>query len=103
MPAMESRCGTALRSPASSKRALLATVSAPDFQKIVVEDLSETCLGHLNKGLLEAHGWDEGGTKSKGIGGHDDMWFAVRGALLGKDAYPIPPVPDSLVRPESGR
>jgi len=86
-----------------ARGALLATVSAPDFQNIVVEDLNETCLGHLNKGLLEAHGWDEGGTKSKGIGGHDDMWFAVRDALFGKNAYPIPTVPDSLARPESGR
>src|SRR6185437_11721612 len=41
-----------------ARGAMLATVSAPDFQNIVVEDLSETCLGHLNKGLLEAHGWD---------------------------------------------
>ena len=86
-----------------ARGALLATVSAPDFQTIVVEDLKDTCLGHLNKGLLEAHGWDEGGTKSKGIGGHDDMWFAVRDALFGKNAYPIPPVPESLARPESGR
>lgn len=86
-----------------ARGALLATVSAPDFQNIVVEDLRETCLGHLNKGLLEAHGWDEGGTKSKGIGGHDDMWFAVRDALFGKNAYPIPPVPESLARPETGR
>lgn len=82
---------------------MLAQVRAPDFQNIVVEDLSETCLGHLNKGLLEAHGWDEGGIKAKGIGGHDDMWFAVRDALFGKGAYPLPPVPESLARPETGR
>lgn len=86
-----------------ARGAMLAQAVAPDFQAIVVEDLSETCLGHLNKGLLEAHGWDEGGTKSKGIGGHDDMWFAVRDALFGKNAYPIPPVPESLGRPEAGR
>ena len=86
-----------------ARGAMLAQAVAPDFQNIIVEDLSETCLGHLNKGLLEAHGWDEGGTKSKGIGGHDDMWFAVRDALFGKNAYPIPPVPESLGRPETGR
>ena len=86
-----------------ARGAMLATVTAPDFQSIIVEDLAETCLGHLNKGLLEAHGWDEGGTKSKGIGGHDDMWFAVRDALFGKNAYPIPEVPESLSRPETGR
>lgn len=86
-----------------ARGAMLATVTAPDFQSIIVEDLHETCLGHLNKGLLEAHGWDEGGTKSKGIGGHDDMWFAVRDALFGKNAYPIPDIPESLSRPETGR
>jgi hypothetical protein len=82
---------------------LLAQATAPDFQKIVVEDLSSTCLGHLNKGLLTAHGLDEGGDRAKGEGGHDDMWFAVRDALFGKDAYPIPNIPESIARPESGR
>jgi len=82
---------------------MLAQAVAPDFQAIVVEDLAGTCLGHLNKGLLAAHGYDEGGQKALGIGGHDDMWFAVRDALFGKDAYPIPEVPASLARPEAGR
>jgi len=82
---------------------MLAQAVAPDFQKIVVEDISQTCLGHLNKGLLAAHGYDEGGQKALGIGGHDDMWFAVRDALFGKNAYPIPEVPASIARPETGR
>lgn len=82
---------------------MLAQAVAPDFQAIVVEDISSTCLGHLNKGLLAAHGYDEGGQKALGIGGHDDMWFAVRDALFGKDAYPIPEVPASIARPETGR
>jgi hypothetical protein len=82
---------------------MLAQAVAPDFQTIIVEDLGGTCLGHLNKGLLSAHGYDEGGQKALGIGGHDDMWFAVRDALFGKDAYPIPEVPASLGRPETGR
>lgn len=82
---------------------MLAQAVAPDFQEIIVEDLSGTCLGHLNKGLLAAHGYDEGGQKALGIGGHDDMWFAVRDALFGKDAYPIPEVPASIARPESDR
>ncbi len=82
---------------------MLAQAVAPDFQQIVVEDLTGTCLGHLNKGLLAAHGYDEGGQKNLGIGGHDDMWFAVRDALFGKGAYPIPEVPESLSRPETGR
>ncbi|MEI9993440.1 MAG: hypothetical protein WDM91_02500 [Rhizomicrobium sp.] len=82
---------------------MLAQAVAPDFQAIVVEDISQTALGHLNKGLLAAHGYDEGGQKALGIGGHDDMWFAVRDALFGKDAYPIPDVPASIARPETGR
>jgi hypothetical protein len=82
---------------------MLAQAVAPDFQEIVVEDITGTALGHLNKGLLAAHGYDEGGQKSLGIGGHDDMWFAVRDALFGKNAYPIPDVPASIGRPETGR
>ncbi|HAJ47695.1 MAG TPA: hypothetical protein DCL54_14060 [Alphaproteobacteria bacterium] len=31
------------------------------------------------------------------------MWFAVRDALFGKDAYPIPEIPESLSRPEKKR
>ncbi len=82
---------------------MLAQAVAPDFQAIVVENISDTALGHLNKGLLAAHGYDEGGQKALGIGGHDDMWFAVRDALFGKNAYPIPEVPASIARPETGR
>ena len=81
----------------------LAQAVAPDFQDIVVEPLANTALGHLNKGLLTAHGLDEAGDKSRGQGGHDDMWFAVRDALFGKNAYPIPQVPESISRPETGR
>ena len=82
---------------------MLAQAVAPDFQQIAVEDISGLCIGHLNKGLLAAHGYDEGGQKALGIGGHDDMWFAVRDALFGKDAYAIPEVPASIARPETGR
>jgi hypothetical protein len=82
---------------------MLAQAVAPDFQNIIVEDIREMCIGHLNKGLLAAHGHDEGGQKALGIGGHDDMWFAVRDALFGKNAYPIPEVPASIARPETGR
>jgi hypothetical protein len=82
---------------------MLAQAVASDFQSIVVEDIANTALGHLNKGLLAAHGFDEAGQKTLGIGGHDDMWFAVRDALFGKGAYPIPEVPASIGRPETGR
>lgn len=81
----------------------LCDAEAPDFQKIIEEDVSATSIGHLNKGLLYAHGLDEGGDKANGQGGHDDMWFAVRDALFGKDAFPLPDVPASIARPEIGR
>lgn len=82
---------------------VLCDVTAPDFQAAILDDLSGTCTGHLNKGLLYAHGLDEGGDKANGVGGHDDMWFAVRDALFGKNAWPDPVIPESLARPEAGR
>lgn len=81
----------------------LAEFQAPDFQAVVEEDIAGTATGHLGKGLLKAHGLDEGGSAEKGEGGHDTMWFAVRDLLFGKDAYPLPVVPESLARPELGR
>lgn len=81
----------------------LTQASAPDFQNIVVEDISNMAVGHLNKGLLMAHGLDEGGNAQKGEGGHDSMWFAVRDMLFGKNAYPFPEIPESIARPEMGR
>ena len=81
----------------------LATAQAPDFQSIVVDDISETATGHLNKGLLAAHGMDEGGNDASDEGGHDAMWFAVRDMLFGKNAYPHAEIPESLSRPEMGR
>ena len=62
----------------------------------------QTAIGHLNKGLLRAHGLDEGGDGAR-RGGHDAMWFAVRDMLFGKHAYPHAEVPESLARPETGR
>jgi len=81
----------------------LTQATAPDFQSIIVEDISQMAVGHLNKGLLMAHGLDEGGNAAKGEGGHDSMWFAVRDMLFGKNAYPWPEVPESIARPELGR
>jgi hypothetical protein len=75
----------------------------PDFQAIIEDDISTTCTGHLGKGLLKAHGFDEGGRRSIGEGGHDTMWFAVRDLLFGKDAYPMPEIPENIARPELGR
>lgn len=81
----------------------LAENPAPEFQDIIVDDISETATGHLNKGLLIAHGLDEGGDPSRAEGGHDKMWFAVRDMLFGRHAYPHAEVPESLARPEMGR
>jgi hypothetical protein len=81
----------------------LAEFEPPSLQDIVVEDISATCTGHLGKGLLKAHGYDEGGRPEWGEGGHDVMWFAVRDLLFGKDAYPLPQIPESIARPELGR
>lgn len=83
---------------------LLCTVEAPDFQEIIVEDISKTATGHLNKGLLYAHGADEGGDPEKPeYGAHDAMWFASRDLVFGKDAYPLVEPPESIGRPEQGR
>ena len=81
----------------------LAEIEAPNFQDIIVEDISNTCTAHMNKGLFIAHGFDEGGDPSSEQGAHDQMWFAARDLLLGKDAYPIPEVPESIGRPAEER
>jgi len=81
----------------------LVEFQPPDFQTVIEEDLTETATGHLAKGLLVAHGLDEGGNPATGEGGHDTMWFALRDILFGKNAYPDPVVPESIARPELGR
>lgn len=80
---------------------MLAEITFPDFQDIIVEDISEMGIGHLNKGLLVAHGIDEGGEPAKGIGGHDVMWFALRDLAFGETDYPQPVVPERIGRPEA--
>lgn len=77
----------------------LAEIVAPDFQEIIKEDISETATGHMNKGLFVSHGYDEGGDPNSERGAHDQMWFAARDLLFGKDAYPIPEVPENIGRP----
>jgi hypothetical protein len=82
----------------------LCNMPAPDMQKLAVEDIAETALGHLGQGLLFAHGADEGGDPgAPGLGAHDAMWFAARDLVFGKDAYPIPVPPESIARPDEGR
>lgn len=82
---------------------LLAEMQFPDLADLVVEDISAMAIGHLNKGLLVAHGLDEGGEPEKGIGGHDVMWFVLRDLVFGEGAYADVEPPESIARPESGR
>ena len=77
---------------------VLADMTFPELGPAVEEDVSEMGVGHLNRGLLEAHGIDEGG--EPGIGGHDQMWFALRDLAFGPTHYPEPAIPD-IARPES--
>jgi len=82
----------------------LCQLEAPDLQAIVVEDISDSACGHLNLGLLYAHGMDEGGDPDHPeLGAHDAMWFAARDLVFGKGAHPIPVVPDSISRPVEDR
>ena len=79
----------------------IADAVFPDLQKIIVEDISAMAIGHLSKGMLKAHGLDEGGEPARGIGAHDVMWFVVRDLAFGKRTYPMPTPPEFLGRPES--
>lgn len=70
-----------------------------EFRRFFKEPIDGTCLDHLYKGLLEAHGNDEAGRDNEA--GHDAMWYAVRDEALGDpeitpDMYenlPIAPPP----------
>lgn len=81
---------------------LLAEMQFPDLQDVIVDDISEMAIGHLNRGLLLAHGIDEGGQPELGIGGHDAMWFAARDLAFGPDAFPDVEPPDNIGRPDAG-
>ncbi len=78
----------------------LADLTFPEFSKRVVQDVSDLAIGHMNRGLLRAHGLDEGGEPDAGLGGHDVMWFALRDLAFGKTDYPMPIVPDNIGRPD---
>lgn len=81
---------------------LLAEIEFPDLQDAVVDDISEMAIGHLNTGLLLAHGLDEGGMPDQGIGGHDAMWFAARDLAFGPDAHPDVDPPENIGREDAG-
>ena len=80
---------------------MIAQMPLPDLQRLIVEDISGMSLGHLGKGLLIAHGIDEGGEPDKGIGGHDVMWFVARDLAFGPDAHPDVEPPGAIARPEA--
>jgi len=73
-----------------ARGALIAQLPVPDFQEIIVEPILESTLGHLDKGLFAAHGWDEGGKPGSGKGAHDQMWFIARDLLWPRGTYAIP-------------
>ena len=54
----------------------------------------------LNKGLLEAHGLDEGGEPRRGIGGRGEMWFTLRDLAFGETTFPKPEAPARIGRPD---
>ena len=80
---------------------MIAQMPFPNLQPIVVEDINGMALGHLKKGLLHAHGVDEGGEPERGIGGHDVMWFVARDLAFGTDAHPDVEPPGGIARPEA--
>ena len=80
---------------------VLADMVFPEFQAAVTSDVSELAVGHLNRGLLRAHGLDEGGEPERGIGGHDIMWFALRDLAFGDQKFPQPLVPENIARPDA--
>ncbi|MCP4006580.1 MAG: hypothetical protein GY725_20570 [bacterium] len=80
---------------------VLAEMSFPDLQEIIVEDISEMGIGHLNKGMLKSHGVDEGGEPGNSIGAHDVMWFVVRDLAFGPKDFPMATAPEFLGRPDA--
>lgn len=84
-----------------AKGRLLAEIDFPDLQPAIVEDISDMAIGHLNKGLLLAHGLDEGGLPEQGIGGHDAMWFVARDLVFGAGAFPDVDAPENIGRPDA--
>jgi hypothetical protein len=86
-----------------ARGAFLSLLPVPDLQAAIVEDISEMAIGHLDRGLLDAHGIDEGGLPALGIGGHDEMWFVARDLVFGPDAHPDIEPDDNIAREDGGR
>jgi hypothetical protein len=86
-----------------AKGAFLSMLPVPDLSAAIAEDISEMAIGHLDRGLLDAHGLDEGGNPALGIGGHDEMWFVARDLVYGPDAHPDVEPDDNIAREDSTR
>ena len=82
---------------------VLAQMTFPDLRRLVTQDIDTMAIGHLDRGLLLAHGIDEGGEPDKGIGGHDVMWFVARDLVFGPKAFPDVDPPASIARPDTGK
>ena len=86
-----------------ARGAFIGLFPVPDLGEYIVEDTSTMAIGHLDRGLFEAHGVDEGGVPEQGIGGHDEMWFAARDLAYGRvDFDDVEPQP-GLAREDAGR
>lgn len=81
---------------------LLAEIEFPDLSDAIVDDISDMAIGHLNSGLLLAHGLDEGGQPDQGIGGHDAMWFVARDLVFGPGAFADVEPEENIGRPDAG-
>lgn len=69
----------------------LQAIPKPPLEPLIKESIRATALGHLYKGLIEAHGRDEAGWGEEG--GHNTMWEVARDLALGN-----PPVPADIMQ-----
>ena len=81
----------------------LTQMPVPPLQDAIVEDITEMGIGHLDKGLMFAHGIDEGGEPEGHIGGHDTMWYLARDLAFGDVDWPGVEPPPSIGRDDGGR
>ena len=60
--------------------AMIRELPVPPLRSFVREEVSDTALEHLTRGLFEAHARDEAGWEQEG--GHRQMWEAARDAAF---------------------